>query len=521
MSLRAVLPAALLVTVLALSGCSSGFDQDRADARRGGSILVGLPERPDSLDPAVASGATALQALWLAYTPPVTFRHADGASGARIVPALAAASPTESDHGMSVSFRFRSGLRYSDGRPVLASDFERALKRALVLNPVARRKLDGVDGARAYARSPTPGRGIAGIAVDDRARSVRIELTAPDPGFSRVLAALWAAPVPPGTPATRPAVAPPAGIGPYTLRAASKGSGYVLTRRKAFSLPGVPAGNVDSISGTVIPDLQRRTRATLAGRLDAVQGEPPTAQLPEIRSENKDRYREFRTLSSRYLEFDLASRPFSDGEIRKAVSLALDLRTLTRLDAGFLDPSCNLLPPQVAGYSKLDPCPYGDRQGDSDLVRAEKIVAASRARRARVLVDGGDGPRAGVLGRYEVETLRKIGVHARLARTARERRRAQVRFAATTPVIPEPSAYFARIDDSGVRSEAGGLKRSGSPASNADGWANLDRTVVDNSIVAPYGVATTGVLLSDRLDATNCLRFSPVYGLDLSSLCLR
>jgi hypothetical protein len=175
----------------------------------------------------------------------------------------------------------------------------------------------------------------------------------------------------------------------------------------------------------------------------------------------------------------------------------------------------------VSGYARLDPCPYGDRQGDSDLVRAEQLVTKSPARRSPVVVDGGDGPRAGVLARYGVETLTKIGMRARVASTPRERRRAQLRFASTTPAEPAPAPYFAPIDDSGVRSEAGALERGGTLASTADRWAGLDRNVVSDSIVAPYGVATTGVLLSDRLDAANCLRFSPVYGLDLSSLCLR
>ena len=45
--------------------------------------------------------------------------------------------------------------------------------------------------------------------------------------------------------------------------------------------------------------------------------------------------------------------------------------------------------------------------------------------------------------------------------------------------------------------------------------------MVAQALLAPYGVSTTGVLLSERLDAENCLRHHPVHGLDLSSLCVR
>jgi hypothetical protein len=39
--------------------------------------------------------------------------------------------------------------------------------------------------------------------------------------------------------------------------------------------------------------------------------------------------------------------------------------------------------------------------------------------------------------------------------------------------------------------------------------------------VAPYGVETVGVLMSERMDAENCTLYHPVFGLDWSSLCLR
>ena len=44
--------------------------------------------------------------------------------------------------------------------------------------------------------------------------------------------------------------------------------------------------------------------------------------------------------------------------------------------------------------------------------------------------------------------------------------------------------------------------------------------MVQGALIAPFGVRTTGVLLSERLDADQCLRFHPVYGVDFSSLCL-
>lgn len=516
-----LLSVCVFLAALAATGCNSGLDSDRADARKGGSVLVGLPSAPDSLDPAVARSPEALQALWLAYTPPLTYRHAGGATGTQIVPGLAERMPEASPDSKSFRFTFRAGLRYSDGRPLLAGDFERAISRALALNPVARRELSGVVGAAGAGGLGDPSQGIEGIVSDDRTRTVRIELAVPNPGFPRLLASIWAAPVPLGTPARDLSSSPPAGIGPYRPEGSSRGKAYVLSRRRDFRLAGVPAGNVDSITGVVIGDPARRINQTLRGRLDLTQGEPPAPRLPQIRSEDKQRYREFPTLSARFVSFDLGRRPFRDEDVRRAVSFAFDLQTVARIEEGFLSPACNLIPPQVPGFARLDPCPYGSREGDADLVRAAKLVRGSRDRKARVIVGSGRGPRSHELTRYGVQTLRKIGLRARPARTAAEARRAQLTFAEKQPAVPGPARYLDVVDDAGVRSEAGALERDGTLSTTAPRWADLDRRVVKAALVTPLGVATTGVLLSERLDAANCLTFHPVFGTDLSALCLR
>ena len=51
--------------------------------------------------------------------------------------------------------------------------------------------------------------------------------------------------------------------------------------------------------------------------------------------------------------------------------------------------------------------------------------------------------------------------------------------------------------------------------------AHVDEDVVGRAYGAPYGVATAGVLASERLDMQRCARFHPVVGMDYSSLCLR
>lgn len=506
--------------VLCAAGCSGGEGFGRGDARQGGSITVALAERPDSLDPAVAASSSALEVLWLTHLAPVTYARAEGAGGTALEPGLAEKMPETSKDGLVVTFTFRRGLRYSNGRGLRAGDFERAVKRAVLLSVRGLDEFGRVAGVRAFARRGDAASDIPGIKANDRTRRVRIALIAPDPELPAVLASPRAAPVPAGTPARELRKAPP-GIGPYRVSPVPGRAAFLLERRLEFRLPGVPGGNLDEIAGQVVTDPARRARDAIGGRVDAVQGEPPLGRLVEIRSKYKDRYEEQPTLALDYVAIDPRRAPFDNKDLRRAVALSLDEAALRRIRDGFLDPTCNLLPPQVVGYRRLDPCPLGDPGKDPDLVLAADLVAKAPQPPPRVLVAAGSDRGGRALARYLAETLVKIGFHARPARTARERRRAQVSFRRRLPAIPSPVRYLDAAADPALRSRIALVELGGDPRKSAPEWAALDREAVDDAQIVPYGVETTGVLLSKRLDARNCSRFHPVYGLDLSSLCLR
>lgn len=518
-----------LVAPLALAlggGCDANTEPGRGDARQGGSITVALPARPDSLDPALASSPAALQALWLVHTPLLTYARAEGAAGTKLVPGLARALPQSSADGRTLTFALRRGLRYSDGRPVRPGDFERAVKRALRLHPRGQELFGNVVGGRRYARTLLPDADLRGISADRRTGELRVRLVDPDPAFLFKLAAPVAAPVPEATPVEDSSRRPPPGVGSYRLAGPRSGIAFVLERRRDFRLPGVPEGNLDEIAGRVVRGPPDATRAAVRGSLDAVQGEPPVELLPRIRSELKQRYEEYPTLALDYVTMD-PTGPFADEDLRRAVSFALDEAALARLREGFLEPSCNVLPPQVAGHERLDPCPYGEREENSDLVRARGLVKSTEQRRERLLVAVADDLRSGMgvrgqaLERYLVGTLRKIGLRARAARTAGERARAQIRAARRLPAYPHPARYLEVGRDQVLDTRTSLLELEGDPRDSAARWAEIDREAVQDADLAPYGIETVGVLLSERMDAQNCSRFHPVFGLDWSSLCLR
>lgn len=508
---------ALAAVALALAAGCSDDAEPRGDAHAGGSVVVAEATAPGSLDPALVTTAVARRAAWLAYTPPLTYRRVEGEDGTDLVPALAEELPETSDDGRSYSFRLRPGLRYSNGMVLRASDFERAVARSLRLSRRGRAMWGDVVGARAYARGDGDSADIRGIAVNDRRGRVRIELESPDRLFPYALASVAAAPVPRNTPLRALSADPPPGIGPYRVAQVRRGGDVVLERRRNWELPGIPAGNAQEIVTRTIPNRAARVAAVIDGRADLVESESPLRLLADIRSNYKGRYAEYPTLRTLYVAIDASRAPFRDAEVRRALSYALDARVLAQLHDGFMRPACNMLPPEVAGYRRLDPCPFGARDGDADLVEASRLVQAAGATGAVVRVAGGDDARGRRLARYLAATLRKIGLAARLVGAAD----AQVEFAALAPAIPHPTRYLDGLDDPVLAARVALLEQQTDAGDAEQDWAAVDEEVVTRAYGAPYGVATVGVLGSKRLDMQGCPRFHPVVGMDYSSACLR
>lgn len=511
--------AVAALAAAAVAGCADdGGPPD--DATRGGSLVVAEGEPPSSLDPALATSDVARRLVWLTHVPPLTYRRAEGEEGTQLIAGLAEELPEASDDGRTYTFTFRAGLRYSGGRRLRASDFEYAVARSLLLDPGAADAFGGVVGAAAVARAAderVPD--VEGIVADDRARTVTVELETPDRLFPYALASSWAAPVPRDTPLRNMSSAPPLGIGPYRVAQVRRDGEVLLARRKAWRLPGIPAGHVDEIATRTVPDRRERTDAVLSRRADLAIGEPSFDRLAQLRAGSGRRsYAEYPTLASLYVAIDASRAPFRDADVRRALSFALDVGRLTRIYDGFMRPSCNMLPPGISGYRQLDPCPYGPRADNADLVEASELVRAADARGSRVDVAEGEGRRGRALTRYLVATLRKIGLVTRVAPVPGA---AQVRFAVAAPGVPHPAGYFGAADDPTLLAEVALLTQRADPRDAEQEWAGVDAEMVESAYAAPYGVATVGVLASARTDGENCGRYHPVVGVDYASICLR
>jgi ABC-type transport system substrate-binding protein len=169
--------------VAVLAGCGSSTTPDSGPALR-----LGLPLVPHTLDPARAADLPSLNVAHELYAGLTRF------SGTGVVPDLAESWDVGLG-GLVWTFHLRRNLRWSDDRPLTASDFRRSWLRALDPKtgaPLAGPDLGIVSGARRYH---VTGRGTVGIEVLDP-HTLRVTLQHPVPWFDQLVAFPIAAPVP-------------------------------------------------------------------------------------------------------------------------------------------------------------------------------------------------------------------------------------------------------------------------------------------------------------------------------------
>ena len=476
-----------------------GGSGEAGSARDGGSIGIGVSALPRTLDPALASEPLELQLLWLVHTPLLTYRRAGGADATELIPGLARALPKVSEDGLTYRLSLRPGLTYSNGTPVRPGDFERAVARVRALHSPL---------ASLYSN-------IVSIEANARSGAIVVTLARPDASFPNLLALPSSAPVPRGTPERNLSRRPPPGVGPYRLQVSGS---IALLRLRSFALPGVTAGHVDRITLFRPRPPRRQFQAVITGALDVMQEHAPLDLLPELRSKYKSRYRENATASTVALVPNTATPPFEDRAVRGAVSESLDGETLTRLYHGHLTAGCNLLPESVPGYQRLDPCPHGQRSDPPDLPDAQQQIEKAGAANAPVTVTADPGVPAAVEG-YVIRTLRKVGLRAGTRRGG-----GRIRVTRFAPLLPHPGAFLEPVNETVLDSELSDLVSEGTLAQKSNdasrSWAATDRLVVEEGYVAPIGTELRSTFLSERLDIENCFRFQPVFGLDLSSLCI-
>ncbi|HEY5053581.1 MAG TPA: ABC transporter substrate-binding protein, partial [Solirubrobacterales bacterium] len=140
------------MTTLGLTACGSG-----SGGKEGGTLTGTYASFPDYLDPGLSYTAEGWTATYDTYIPLLTYAHASGAAGSKVIPGLAKALPKITNGNKTYTLFLRPGLKYSDGTPVKASDFTYAVERVFKLNSGGSPFYTDIVGAEKFAETKKGG----------------------------------------------------------------------------------------------------------------------------------------------------------------------------------------------------------------------------------------------------------------------------------------------------------------------------------------------------------------------------
>ncbi len=527
------------------SGTSSGA------AKSGGTFNVVFGTPPDSLDPGMMYTTQGLEADQTVYIPLLEYSHLAGPAGGKVIPGLVSALPTISNGGKTYTMTLRSGLKFSNGKPLKASDFTWEVERTLKIPWGGSSFItNNVVGANAYATGKA--KTISGITTDDTTGKITIQLMNPYGAFENVLAFQELAPVPTGTAMKNLGNNPPPGVGPYMFQSVTPNAGYTLVKNPNWTpIPGIPAGNVDKIVAKFSSNTTANALSVLNNSVDEFDFADtiPPSLLPQITGQNSSRYAKIQQPSTYYFFLNSQAKPFSSQLAREAVVVGVDRNALARLGSGFFTPGCYLLPPLMIGQSK-QPCPYGD-PATPNLAKAKQLVKQSGMAGQPVTVWGEErSPRRQFID-YYTSFLNQIGFKASekiiadatyFPTIGNTKLHPQTGFADWNQDFPNPIDFygilaagdaitptnnqnFGMINDPHINSQVNSLGTlyklpTSQLSANATAYENLDYYAAQKAYFGVFGYAAFPKFTSSRVDFGSFV-YHQVYGPDWLTLSLK
>jgi oligopeptide transport system substrate-binding protein len=376
---------ALVVASLALVAAGCGGDDDEAagtgattGADDGGNkaaeqvITVNWGTEPPSLDPGLATDTTSSNILGAIMDPLVSLDE-----DLNPVP-TAAESIERSEDQLTVTFTLRDDLKWTNGDPVTAEDFEYAWKRTVSpeLGADYAYQFYGIEGAQEY-NSCDPEKddcaaladGMGVTAVDEK--TLEVKLTSPQPWFEQQVAHHSFLAV------HRPTVeqfgdkwTEPANIvtnGPFKLERWQHNSAIDIVKWDEWR--NADEVTLTRVNGRMISDGITAVQAFEAGEVDALIDLPPDeiARLKET-----PEYEQYPALGTYY--YGVNVKKITDVNQRRAMALAIPRQSIIdNVSQADEIPASGFTPQGMPGFDTINPeSEFLPAEGDMD--RAKELM---------------------------------------------------------------------------------------------------------------------------------------------------
>jgi ABC-type transport system substrate-binding protein len=404
----AALTGASAILVVA-SGALGGNGQ-----RQGGIFRVVIPGL-DSVDPALAYSLGAWALLDTTCARLMAYPDKPTPEGLRVVPEVASDYPQISPNGKTYTFTLRSGFRFSDGTPVRASAFARAINRTLA--PGIESGGAQYTGAIVGAADVQAGRRTAAAGVEARGNRLVVRFTRPVGDFAAQTAMPFFCAVPPTLPSDPEGVRTFPSAGPYVITEYRPGERVTIRRNRFYRgdrphhLDGFDADLRVSGPAEALDRVERGT-ADWAAAIAPSYFEPGRGLAAKY-GVNKSQFFVQPGYVLRHIVFNSA-RPLFRGnaQLRRAVNYALDRPALTRastntpLSETITD---QYLPPSVPGFT--DAAIYPLRRPNLERARA---LARGNLRGGKAVLYANDAPQPLAVAQAARQQLAAIGLDVEL-----------------------------------------------------------------------------------------------------------
>jgi oligopeptide transport system substrate-binding protein len=383
-----------------MAACGQGGEDDGGQATDVPQVFrARIAGDPETLDPQKGGFATDISIMRQLFRGLVYFDE-----DLNVVAAAAAEVPTVenggiTEDGLTYNFELRDDLKWSDGSPLTAFDWEYSMRRffdpTLGGNQYYQTLYYDVEGAMEYhtalgtpdqPRQPAEGElvslreGVGVEAVDDDTLQIRLN---EESNTFLYLMALW-----PAYPVKNEAISGYGdawteagnlvGDGPFVLKEWAHDQRLVLERNPYY---WGPQPGLERVEFLVVPDETAAYQAYQNGEIDFTWA--PSAQLQSLKTDPE--FHAEAELSTFGLLFNTAKAPFDDPTVRKAFSRAIDRQAYVDLVAqGFGMPTTGWIPPGMPGFdpaagqaisfdaeaarSLLDEAGYAEGHGLPDIV---------------------------------------------------------------------------------------------------------------------------------------------------------
>ena len=515
------------------------------DSSRGRVLRGAATSFPDYLDPQLSYTAEGWMAMYDTYIPLLTYRHASGQEGSEVIPGLARELPKITDDGKTYTLFLRKGLRYSNGQLVRASDFKFTIERLFRLNSPGSPFYTDIVGAGHFEK--TKRGNIRGISTNDRSGRIVIHLVKPRGTFPEELGLLFAAPVPPGTPATNQTSHPPPATGPYLITSSRPGRGWSYTRNPEWKshngrlLLQLPSGHVNRIHIAVIPNEYKQVDEVEHGKLDWMLGPVSAVHYSEVK--NKYEGTQFRvepTISTYFFWMNTTKPPFNDLKVRRAVNYAVDTEALERIYAGQIAGTHQILPPNMPGYKQYNLYPH-------NMAKAKKLIEEANPSDRNITVWTDSEPENAEAGAYYQGVLRELGFNAKLKEISADNYFTIIGnlstpdldtgwsdwfedyshpndffqpLLATESILPTNNSNFAQFSDPAIDRKISQLGEEPLGSKQEAEYASLDKEVMEEAPWVPYGTRTLSTFVSSAINLEKVI-WNPTFEDDLTSFQFR